>query len=188
MSPSFSSAERVPFSLFSPESNGFPDPVRADGSLSGYPITFRGLGRGGPRRAMWVDATVAGGLLENPKQSQVAGKMGYAAAPIEVTPNGSHWLWSWAFAIPAKAKNPGDAQKFAEWATSKDYIKLVANDEGWPSVPPGTRKSTYDKLHNGAEVRAMSKSVRISRTKKCTGCGTCRFSRHIGPPQNRKPD
>jgi sorbitol/mannitol transport system substrate-binding protein len=96
------------------------------------------------KAAMWVDATVAGGLLENPKQSQVAGKMGYAPAPIEVTPNGSHWLWSWAFAIPAKAKNPDDAQKFAEWATSKDYIKLVANDEGWPSVPPGTRKSTYD--------------------------------------------
>jgi sorbitol/mannitol transport system substrate-binding protein len=96
------------------------------------------------KAAMWVDATVGGGLLENPKQSQVAGKMGYAPAPIEVTPNGSHWLWSWAFAIPAKAKNPDDAQKFAEWATSKDYIKLVANDEGWLSVPPGTRKSTYD--------------------------------------------
>ena len=96
------------------------------------------------KAAMWVDATVAGGLLENAKQSQVAGKMGYAPAPIEVTPNGSHWLWSWAFAIPAKAKNPDDAQKFAEWATSKDYIKLVAADEGWPSVPPGTRKSTYD--------------------------------------------
>jgi sorbitol/mannitol transport system substrate-binding protein len=96
------------------------------------------------KAAMWVDATVAGGLLENAKQSQVAGKMGYAPAPTEVTPNGSHWLWSWAFAIPAKAKNPDDAQKFAEWATSKDYIKLVASDEGWPSVPPGTRKSTYD--------------------------------------------
>jgi sorbitol/mannitol transport system substrate-binding protein len=96
------------------------------------------------KAAMWIDATVAGGLLENPKQSQVAGKMGYAPAPIEATPNGSHWLWSWAFAIPVKAKNPEDAQKFAEWATSKDYIKLVAEDQGWPSVPPGTRKSTYD--------------------------------------------
>jgi sorbitol/mannitol transport system substrate-binding protein len=98
----------------------------------------------GGKAAMWVDATVAGGLLENQKQSQVAGKMGYAQAPIEATPNGSHWLWAWAFAIPAKAKNPDDAEKFAAWATSKDYIQLVAADEGWPSVPPGTRKSTYD--------------------------------------------
>ena len=42
------------------------------------------------KAAMWIDATVAGGMLENPKESQVAGKMGYAQSPIEATPNGSH--------------------------------------------------------------------------------------------------
>jgi sorbitol/mannitol transport system substrate-binding protein len=96
------------------------------------------------KAAMWIDATVAGGILENPKQSQIVGKVGYAPAPIAVTPNGSHWLWSWAFAIPAQAKNADGAKKFAEWATSKQYIQLVANDIGWASVPPGTRKSTYE--------------------------------------------
>ena len=96
------------------------------------------------KAAMWIDATVAGGMLENPKESQVAGKMGYAQSPIEATPNGSHWLWSWAFAIPKAAKQAEAAEKFAVWATSKDYIKLVADDIGWPRVPPGTRKSTYD--------------------------------------------
>jgi ABC-type glycerol-3-phosphate transport system substrate-binding protein len=50
---------------------------------------------------------------------------GYAAAPIAVTPNGSHWPWSWAFGMPAKAKNPAGAKKFVEWATSKDYINLT---------------------------------------------------------------
>jgi sorbitol/mannitol transport system substrate-binding protein len=58
--------------------------------------------------------------------------------------NGSHWLWSWAFAIPKGAKQAEAAQKFAVWATSKDYIKLVAEDAGPFKVPPGTRKSTYD--------------------------------------------
>jgi hypothetical protein len=96
------------------------------------------------KAAMWIDATVAGGMLENPKESQVAGKMGYAQSPIEAMPNGSHWLWSWAFAIPKAAKQAEAAEKFAVWATSKDYIKLVADDIGWPRVPPGTRKSTYD--------------------------------------------
>jgi sorbitol/mannitol transport system substrate-binding protein len=96
------------------------------------------------KAAMWIDATVAGGILENPKQSQVVGKVGYAPSPIAVTPNGSHWLWSWAFAIPKKAKNPEGAKKFIEWATSKEYIKLAAEDLGWASVPPGTRKSTYE--------------------------------------------
>jgi polyol transport system substrate-binding protein len=96
------------------------------------------------KAAMWIDATVAGGMLENAKQSEVAGKMGYVPAPIEATPNGSHWLWSWAFAIPKSAKQPEAAQKFAVWASSKDYIKIKAEDGGWASVPPGTRKSTYD--------------------------------------------
>jgi sorbitol/mannitol transport system substrate-binding protein len=99
---------------------------------------------GSGKAAMWIDATVAGGILENPKQSQVVGKVGYALAPIAVAPNGSHWLWSWAFAIPSKAKNAEGAKKFAAWATSKQYIQLVADDLGWASVPPGTRKSTYE--------------------------------------------
>ena len=98
----------------------------------------------GGKAAMWIDATVAGGFLENPKESQVAGKMGYAPSPIEATPNGSHWLWSWTFAIPKAAKQAEAAEKFAVWATSKDYIELVAEDTGWSGVPPGTRKSTYD--------------------------------------------
>jgi len=96
------------------------------------------------KAAMWIDATVAGGMLEG-KSSDVAGKMGYAPAPIEATPNGSHWLWSWAFGMPKSAKQPEAAQKFAEWATSKEYIAAVAADMGsWAAVPPGTRKSTYD--------------------------------------------
>lgn len=40
-------------------------------------------------------------------------------------------------------KSQDAAKKFATWATSKEYIELVAKDEGWASVPPGTRKSTY---------------------------------------------
>jgi len=96
------------------------------------------------KAAMWIDATVAGGMLESSKQSKVVGKMGYAPAPIAATPNGSHWLWSWAFGMPKSAKQPEAAEKFAAWATSKEYIALVAADEGWASVPPGTRKSTFE--------------------------------------------
>ncbi|TAM03008.1 MAG: sugar ABC transporter substrate-binding protein [Paraburkholderia sp.] len=93
--------------------------------------------------AMWIDATVAAGILFNKQQSQVADKIGFAAAPTQVTPNGSHWLWSWALAIPKSSKSQDAAKKFIEWATSKDYIEMVAKDQGWASVPPGTRLSTY---------------------------------------------
>jgi len=122
------------------------DLMKADGppgaSANGFNENLTLMTSG--KAAMWIDATVAGGMLENPKESQVAGKMGYAQSPIDVTPNGSHWLWSWAFAIPKAAKQAEAAEKFAVWATSKDYIKLVADDIGWAGVPPGTRKSTYD--------------------------------------------
>ncbi|MGX7005731.1 ABC transporter substrate-binding protein [Caballeronia sp. KNU42] len=93
--------------------------------------------------AMWIDATVAAGMLYNKAQSQVADKIGFAAAPIAVTPKGNHWLWSWSLAIPKTSKSQEAAKKFATWATSKEYIELAAKDEGWASVPPGTRKSTY---------------------------------------------
>ena len=96
------------------------------------------------KAAMWIDATVGAGTLYDPKESQVAGKVGFANAPVAVTPKGSHWLWSWCFAIPKAAKSPEAAEKFALWATSKDYILKVAADTGWATVPPGTRKSTYD--------------------------------------------
>jgi sorbitol/mannitol transport system substrate-binding protein len=46
-------------------------------------------------------------------------------------------------AIPAGTKNADAAQKFINWATSKDYIALVAKEKGWGSIPTGTRKSTY---------------------------------------------
>ncbi|SEA52093.1 sugar ABC transporter substrate-binding protein [Variovorax sp. YR216] len=92
---------------------------------------------------MWVDATIAASFVSDPKQSKVADKVAFAQAPTAVTPKGANWLWAWALAIPAGSQKVDAAQTFIKWATSKDYIKLVAKEEGWGSVPTGTRKSTY---------------------------------------------
>ena len=94
--------------------------------------------------AMWIDATVAAGYLANPKTSKVADKIGFAKAPVAVTPNGAHWLWSWALAIPKSSKKVEAAKTFIAWATSKEYIELVGRTQGWVSAPPGTRYSTYN--------------------------------------------
>ncbi len=96
------------------------------------------------KAAMWIDATVGAGSLYDKNESQVADKVAFANAPVAVTPKGSHWLWSWCFAVPKAAKSPEAEEKFALWATSKEYIKLAAADTGWATVPPGTRKSTYE--------------------------------------------
>ena len=98
----------------------------------------------GGKCAMWIDATSAAGRVSNPKSSEVADKVGFAVAPTAVVPNGSAWAWSWALAIPTSTKKEAAAKDFVRWATSKDYVKLVGETEGWVSAPPGTRKSTYD--------------------------------------------
>jgi sorbitol/mannitol transport system substrate-binding protein len=94
--------------------------------------------------AMWIDATSAAGYIYNPKESQVADKTGFAPAPIEVTSNGSAWFWAWALGIPSSSKKIDAAKSFVKWATSKDYVTLVGESQGWVAAPPGTRKSTYD--------------------------------------------
>ncbi|ANF59112.1 ABC transporter substrate-binding protein [Halotalea alkalilenta] len=94
--------------------------------------------------AMWVDATVAASFLSNPDTSQVADQVGFAQAPMEVTERGASWLYTWALAVPHSSRNQEAAQAFVEWATSKQYIELVGERNGWVSVPPGTRQSTYE--------------------------------------------
>jgi len=93
--------------------------------------------------AMWVDATIAASFVSDPKQSKVADKVAFAPAPVAVTPKGANWLWSWNLAIPASSTKDAAAQTFIKWATSKEYVQLVAKETGWASVPTGTRKSTY---------------------------------------------
>jgi polyol transport system substrate-binding protein len=92
--------------------------------------------------AMWYDATVAAGSLEDPKVSNVVGKNGYVAAPVMDT-KWSGWLWAWSLAIPTTAKDPDAAWTFVSWATSKQYIRTVGERLGWTRVPPGSRLSTY---------------------------------------------
>jgi sorbitol/mannitol transport system substrate-binding protein len=98
----------------------------------------------GGRCGIWIDATVAAGLLFDPKQSQVADRIGFAPMPTGEFTGGPTWLWSWNLGIPATSRQQDAARTFITWATSKEYVRLVAQENGWVAVPPGTRQSTYD--------------------------------------------
>ena len=111
---------------------------------------------------IWVDATSAGQFVSNPKQSTVAGDVGYAIFPdANGTGNHGNWLWSWNLAIPTSSKNAGDAKTFITWATDKAYTEMVAGKEGWANVPPGTRTSLYENQAylDAAAFAAMTKSA-----------------------------
>ena len=93
--------------------------------------------------AMWVDATSAAGFIFNPNESQVADKTWFTAAPVQATDAGSGWFWSWSLGIPSSSGKVDAAKSFLKWATSKEYVTLVGESEGWVAAPPGTRQSTY---------------------------------------------
>jgi sorbitol/mannitol transport system substrate-binding protein len=93
--------------------------------------------------AIWIDATAAGQFVTN-AYSNVADSVGFALAPDKGLGKNANWLWAWALAIPTDSVNKDAAKKFVAWATSKNYLELVASKEGWSNVPPGTRTSLYE--------------------------------------------
>ena len=109
---------------------------------AGFTESERAFSQG--KGAMWVDATSAAGLVTDASQSKVANDVGFAYSPTKVTPKGSHWLWAWSLVLESSGKHQDAAFKFLRWATSQDYIKLVAAKKGWGNVPPGTRTSTFN--------------------------------------------
>jgi len=74
---------------------------------------------------MWIDATVAASFVTG-ADSTVADSVGFALAPNTGLGKNGNWLWAWALAIPAGTQQEAEAKQFIEWATSKDYIELVA--------------------------------------------------------------
>ena len=88
--------------------------------------------------AMWYDATVAASLFPE----DVVANTAFALAPTKETA-ASGWLWAWTLAIPASTTDQDAAWQFIDWATNADYHQLIADTDGWRSVPPGTRQSLY---------------------------------------------
>jgi sorbitol/mannitol transport system substrate-binding protein len=92
---------------------------------------------------MWIDATVAASFVTGP-DSTVADSVGFALAPDNGLGKRSNWLWAWSLAIPTSSEKQEAAKAFISWATGPGYVELVAANEGWANVPPGTRTSLYE--------------------------------------------
>lgn len=123
-------------------------------ATSGYGDCITRYSQG--RAAMWYDATAMVSSIEDPASSLVAGKSGYAPAPVQDTKSAG-WLYSWSLAIPTTSKHKDAAWDFISWMTNKDYIKLVGNKIGWERVPPGSRQSTYEIPEYAKVAKAYAK-------------------------------
>jgi sorbitol/mannitol transport system substrate-binding protein len=148
---------------FKQATNFYVDLVRKHGEVgapqSGFTECLNAMSQG--RVAMWYDATSAAGALENKDQSKVAGKVGYAYAPVDKT-KVSGWLYTWAWAVEKASKHPDNAWKFVAWASSKDYQQLVGSKLGWAKVPDGTRQSLYENPNYQKAASAFYKVIQGS--------------------------
>jgi multiple sugar transport system substrate-binding protein/sorbitol/mannitol transport system substrate-binding protein len=68
------------------------------------------------KAGMFIDSATLAPRCEDPTQSQVAGKLGFAMVPgsAAVTPG----FYTWTLAVPAHSKNKEAAGKFIAWMTS----------------------------------------------------------------------
>lgn len=71
------------------------------------------------KAAMYLDASVFMGDIENPEKSVVAGKVGYAPMPAGPAGNIANSL-TWALSMSSSSKNKPGAALFLAWATSKE--------------------------------------------------------------------
>ncbi len=129
---------------FEEATNFYVNLVRAHGesspSTSGYTECLSAMQQG--KVAMWYDSTAAAGPLEA-KDSPVAGKLGFAQAPVKHT-KASGWLYTWAFLMQKVSKNQAAAWQFISWAASTQYQDYIGKTEGWANVPNATRESLYE--------------------------------------------
>ena len=121
---------------------------------------------------MWIDATVAGGLLYDTKQIQVADKVGFAPMPTGSFTGGAD------LAVELEPGDPGDVEAAGRGARRSSPGRRRRTTSSWwrrrtagSSVPPGTRQSTYDnpeyqKAAPFAGVRAARRSKSPIRTAR----------------------
>jgi ABC-type glycerol-3-phosphate transport system substrate-binding protein len=78
-------------------------------------------------------------VAEDPAQSKVAGKLGYAPIPYQQSPAGL--LATWNYSIPVGSKHEKEAFQLANWLTKKDtQVKMIQAFPGHLSL----RTSVFD--------------------------------------------
>jgi len=115
--------------------------------------------------AFFIDASLFGPSYEDPANSQVAGKVGYAVLP-PVTAGGvsrtGHWLWG--LAIPKNAQHKDAAWCFVQWATSKEMTAKIGAATGGAPRQSAYSDPNYTAKLNPDYITTVSEAMKTSRT------------------------
>jgi sorbitol/mannitol transport system substrate-binding protein len=165
---------------FKQATNFYVDLVRKHGEVgaaqSGFTECLNNMSQG--KVAMWYDATSAAGSLENPSQSKVAGKIGYAYAPVNKTKS-SGWLYTWAWAIEKASNNPTTPGSSSPGPRARSTRSSSATNSAGPRRPtarasrcmttpstrrPPRRSTRSSRARSPALIRATRASSRDPRS------------------------
>jgi multiple sugar transport system substrate-binding protein len=92
------------------------------------------------RYGLIVDSDHYVAYFEDPANSSLAGRIGYALPPVGPTGERRPNLWTWSVVINTRARNHDSAWRFVEWATGAPFLRRSAF-EG--NMNP-TRRSIWD--------------------------------------------
>ncbi len=128
--------------------------------------------------AIWVDASVAGSFVTDKSQSKVADATGFAFAPgkspTRAPPGCIPGPWRFP---PARAPRTR-RRRFATWATSQAYGKLVADRKAWPTCRPAPAPRPTARLPGRRAVRAGHPGIAEARRSQPSDAEAGALCRH----------
>lgn len=113
--------------------------------------------------AFFVDASVFGPGFEDPKNSAIAGKVGYAPLPPSEGTIGYSGHWSWGISIAKNSPKKDAAWLFVEWATSKKMTALLGVATGGAPRDSSWADPAYVKALNPGYVAAVKTQMQHTR-------------------------
>jgi multiple sugar transport system substrate-binding protein len=115
--------------------------------------------------AYFVDASLFGPSYEDPAQSRVAGKVGYAPLP-PTTPGGTSYTgaWVWGLGIPAHAQHKDAAWYFIQWMTNKTNTARIGTATGGAPRNSAWSDPEYTQALNPDYVKAVKTAMQTVRS------------------------
>jgi multiple sugar transport system substrate-binding protein len=113
--------------------------------------------------AFFVDASVFGPGFEDPKNSAIAGKVGYAPLPPSEGNIGYSGHWSWGVSIPKNSEKKDAAWLFIEWATSKKMTAELGIATGGAPRDSAWADPDYVKALNAGYIDAVKTQMQHTR-------------------------
>ena len=130
--------------------------------------------------AFFIDASLFGPGFENPEESPIAGKTGYAVIPVDNAtgqPYTAHWQWG--YGIPNNASNAGAGWYFIQYMTNKDNEPEIGKLHGGAPRLSSWENPDYAQAFNPEYVKTVFEAMPNSQSSVVQRAGWSEFALRI---------